>query len=122
MSLLCASVESVRPSWLRSDAIEPIVVRGFAYHRRQPVVGMDGLLGDVPVRAVAMDIERDDVFDRYRDTPRRSAYARRSGYVLAGLVGPLPASVADLQVEASLVTGDRVHAGDFELPVRAFER
>jgi hypothetical protein len=119
MRPLSATVESVHPSWLWSGVIEPVVVRGWAYHTRLPVTLVRGELGGAPMRPIAMDIERDDVFDRYRETARRSANARRSGYLLSGLVGPVK-STASVDVSVVLATGEVEPAGAVELPVRGF--
>ena len=97
------------------------MVRGWAYHGRLPVVRVGGAVGGSPVRAIAVDIERDDVYERHRETPHRSANARRSGYLLAGLVGPIEASTVTLEVTANLSDGQaRLRAGSLAVPVRSF--
>jgi glycosyltransferase involved in cell wall biosynthesis len=118
MTAVFTEVESVRPSWLWSDAVEPVLVYGWAYHRRAQVTAVSADLAGTSLPSVAQDIYRTDVFDRFRDTPNRSANARYSGFVLAGLVGPLAEPSVTGTIVAELETGDRRQATSFEIPVR----
>ncbi len=122
MTAFLTDIESVSPSWLWSDTIEPVLIKGWAFHNRAFVTEVTADVGGSVLPALACGIERTDVYERFRETPRRSANARHSGFAVAGLAGPVTGESAGGVVVVELETGDRHPSTRFELPVRNLSR
>ena len=122
MTSLQASLDSCLPSFLWANCVEPVVIRGWAFQPRQAMQGVSARIDGQTVPSVVTGIERSDVFEKFCHTHHRSAHARWSGYVVAGLVGPLPVGSSCLELTLTIANGREISIERRGLPVRTFER
>ena len=115
-------VEAARPAQLWAETVEPVVVAGWAFQRRHATADIWADIGASRLPAAAIGIERQDVYELFRPTAGRSAHARWSGYVLAGVVDPLPAGEHPWRLSMTLDTGEEVPVEQRRVLVRTFDR
>lgn len=103
-------LQRMLPASLRAGFIEPVFAEAWAFDLRQPVVAAALTCAGTRVPAIALGIDRPDVYERHCATPHRSVHARTSGMLFAGLLGPLPAGKLEVELEVDLADGSRMTA------------
>jgi hypothetical protein len=103
-------LDLLRPAALRPDVLEAVYAEAWGYDQRVAVDRATLRIGAFEIDAIAVDVERDDVADRFRAGPWRSPFAATSGLLFAGIVGPLQPGHHPLEVELTLADGRRVVA------------
>ena len=98
------------PDELRPDAVEAIYAEGWGYDLRFAVERATLRIGETEIDAVAIDVERPDVAERHRHGPLRSPFARTSGMLFAGVIGPLDPGVYRVALELGLADGTSLTA------------
>ena len=113
------ALQTMRPSVLRSEAFDALYVEGWAFDQRREVESAHLDVGGSRIPAVAIGVERPDIDERFHATPFRSAYARASGLILAGVVEPLEPGSHRFELTLDVTDGRSVRAVAGEVRVRA---
>jgi hypothetical protein len=112
-------LDLLRPRALRPHAIEAVYAEAWGYDQRLAVDQATLRIGNDRVDAVSVGIARPDVAQRQRNGPWHSPFARTSGMLFAGIVGPFEPGRYPLELELTLADGARITAATNDVIVTA---